>query len=133
MEGLTRSFNFSAARRIDYTVNLRCGIRREQMERMVNIAEACLYFEELMREVTERHETIIVEQDGQPRIVVLSVEDYRRLKAAQLRSPWEETLKEVQEMRARIQARRRGEPVPLPEDIIREMREERNAELTGLP
>jgi prevent-host-death family protein len=133
MEGLTRSFNFSAAQRIDYTVNLRCEIRREQMERMVNIAEACLYFEELMREVTERHETIIVEQDGQPRIVVLSVEDYRRLKAAQLRSPWEETLKEVQEMRARIQARRRGEPVPLPEDIIREMREERDAELTGLP
>jgi prevent-host-death family protein len=103
------------------------------MERMVSMAEACIRFEELMREVAERHETIIVEQDGQPRIVVLSVEDYRRLKAAQLRPPWEETLKEVQEMRARIQARRRGEPVPLPEDIIREMREERDAELTGLP
>jgi len=103
------------------------------MERMVNIAEACIYFEELMREVVERHETIIVEQDGQPRIVVLSVEDYRRLKAAQLRSPWEETLKEVQEMRARIQARQRGEPLPPPEEIIWEMRKEQDAELTGLP
>jgi len=96
------------------------------MERMVNIAEACIYFEELMREVVEKHETIIVEQDGQPRIVVLSVEDYRRLKAAQLRSPWEETRRE-------IHARRRGEPVLPPEEIIWEMRKEQDAELTGLP
>jgi len=29
------------------------------MERVVNIAEACLCFEELMREAAERHETII--------------------------------------------------------------------------
>jgi prevent-host-death family protein len=128
MGGLTRSFNLSAVWWTDYTTNPRRGIWREQMERMVSMAEACIRFEELMREVAERHETIIVEQDGQPRIVVLSVEDYRRLKAAQLRPPWEETRREIQEIRARIHARRRGEPVPLPEDIIRELREERGAD-----
>ena len=74
-----------------------------------------------------------MEQDGQPRVVVLSVEDYRRLKAAQLRSPWEETRRESREIRACIHARRREEPVPPPEDIIRELREERDADLTGLP
>jgi len=133
MEGLTRSFSLSAVRWIDCTMNARCGIRRGQMECMVSMAEACIRFEELMREVEERHETIIVEQDGQPRVVVLSVEDYRRLKAAQLRSPWEETRRESREIRACIHARRREEPVPPPEDIIRELREERDADLTGLP
>ncbi len=102
------------------------------MERVVSMAEACIRFEELMREGAERHETITVEQYGQPRIVVLPVEDYRRFKAAQL-PPWEETRKEIQEIRARIHARRRGEPVPPPEDILRELQEERDADLTGSP
>ena len=54
MEGLTRSFSLSAVRWIDCTMNARCGIRRGQMECMVSMAEACIRFEELMREVEER-------------------------------------------------------------------------------
>ena len=103
------------------------------MERVVSATEARIRFGELMRQAVEGKEPIIVERGGRPYVVVLSVEEYNRLQAAQAKETWRETLKEVLQLGARIRARRGGQPLtPPPEEIIRELREERNAQLTGL-
>lgn len=57
---------------------------------------------------------------------------YRRLQRVQAHTAWRDVLGWVREFRARLRARRGGRPLPLPEEVIREMREERDAELTGL-
>lgn len=44
------------------------------------------------------------------------------------RQPWQETLNQIRE----FQTRRVGERLPLPEEVIREEREERDARLTDL-
>ena len=103
------------------------------MERVVSATEARIRFGELMRRAVEDRETIIVERGGKPYVVVLSVEDYNRLKEAQSRPAWQDVLNEIRETRARIHARLGREPLPPPEEVIREMREERGAQLTGLP
>lgn len=103
------------------------------MERVVSATEARIRFGELMRRVVESKEPIIVERGGKPYVVVLSIEEYNRLQAAQSREAWRETLEEVLQLGARIKARRGGHPlIPPPEEVIRELREERNAHLTGL-
>ncbi len=103
------------------------------MTRVVSATQARIRFGELMRQVAETNEPITVERDGRPCVVVLSVEAYRRLKDAQARPPWQDVLSQVRDFRAHLQVRRGGKPLPPPEEIIREIREERNAELTGLP
>lgn len=103
------------------------------MERVVSATEARIRFGELMRRVVENRETAIVEHGGRPYVVVLSVEEYNRLREGQAKATWEETLEQIRQVRARLHARRGGEPLPPPEEVIREMREERDAQLTGLP
>lgn len=102
------------------------------MTRVVSATQARIRFGELMRWVTETQQPVTVERDGQPSVVVLSVEAYRRLQEAQARPAWQDVLNQVREFRAQLRARRGGRPLPPPEEVIREMREERDAELTGL-
>lgn len=103
------------------------------MPRVVSATQARIRFGELMRWAAETHEPITVERDGRPYVVILSVEAYRRLKDAQTRSTWQDVLSRVREFRARLQARRGGKPLTPPEEVIRELREERDARLTDLP
>lgn len=103
------------------------------MDHVVSATQARIHFGELMRRATETDEPITVERDGQPRVVILSVEAYRRLQEAQARPAWQDVLSQIRDFRARLQARRGGQPLPPPEEVIREVREERDARLTGLP
>jgi prevent-host-death family protein len=50
------------------------------MERVIGAAEARVHFGELMRQVTEKEQTVVVERDGTPQVVVLSVAAYERLR-----------------------------------------------------
>lgn len=103
-----------------------------EMTRVVSATQARIRFGELIRQALETNEPITVERNGQPCVVVLSVEAYHRLKEKQARPDWQKVLLQIQDFRAQIQARRGGQPLPPPEEIIREMREERNAQLTSL-
>ena len=58
----------------------------------------------------------------------VSVEEYNRLKRGQAASGWEELLEEIRRVRAPLV----GRPLPPPEEVIRELREERGERLTGL-
>jgi len=103
------------------------------MKRVVSATEARIRFGELMRRVVENQEPVIVERGGKPYVVVISVEEYNKLRAAQSKKAWRETLEEVLHLGAEIKARRKGQSLtPPPEEVIRELREERDAQLTGL-
>ena len=96
------------------------------MESVVSATEARIHFGELMRRVVEGQEAIIVERGGKPQVVVLSVAEYERLGDGQQRQPdWRTLLREAQEQ---IQAELAGRELrPSTEEVIRQMREERDA------
>ncbi len=100
------------------------------MERMVSATEARARFGELMQQVAESEETVIVERGGKPYVVMLSIIEYERLLAAQQeRENWKEL---VQQAREQIRAELGERELPPSEEIIRQMREERDAQLLGL-
>jgi len=102
------------------------------MPRVVSVTEARVRFSELMRWAVGSGEPIIIERKGKPYVVILSVEAYGHLQATQGPGEEEDVLARIRKVRAQIHARRGGEPVPPPEEIIREMREGRSAGLAGL-
>jgi hypothetical protein len=59
------------------------------------------------------------------------VETYRRLKESQARlACWQDVLNKIREIRARLVAQRGGQPLPPPEEVIREMREDRDVQIS---
>ena len=100
------------------------------MERVVSATEARIHFGELMRQVMENREAVIVERGGRPYVVVLSIAEYERLLAAQReRENWKEL---VHEAREQIRAELGERELTPPEEVIRQMREERDAQLLDL-
>ncbi|MGC9332647.1 MAG: type II toxin-antitoxin system Phd/YefM family antitoxin [Anaerolineae bacterium] len=53
------------------------------MQYTMSATEARIHFGELMRRVVKQQESVIVEHSGKPHVVVLSVDKYRQLLAAQ--------------------------------------------------
>jgi prevent-host-death family protein len=82
------------------------------MERVVSATEARTRFGELMRRAVEGHETIVVERRGKRQVVILSMEDYQRLRKRQQRGEWKEL---VDGARAHIEADLGGRTLPPPE------------------
>ena len=99
------------------------------METVIGATEARIHFGELMRQVTEKEQAVVVERDGRPQVVVLSVAAYERLCAAAGRASWEDALERAAEVSARITARRGGRPLPPADEILREAREVRHDQL----
>jgi prevent-host-death family protein len=100
------------------------------MGRVITATEARVHFGELMREVVENQQPVIVERGGKPQVVVLSINEYENLLAGQAqREDWRTLLAQAHE---RIRADLGDRKLPPPEDIIREMREERDAQLMDL-
>lgn len=98
------------------------------MTRVVSATQARIRFGELIRWVAETHQPVTVERDGEPCVVVLSVEAYRRLQEGQARPAWQETLSRIRSFRTR----RAGGLSPSPEEVIREEREKQDARLADL-
>jgi prevent-host-death family protein len=99
------------------------------MERVVSATQARIHFGEVMRRVVEDGTPVVVERGGKPQVVLLSVEEYERLRAGQAeRSDWREL---VRRSREQIREALAGRPLPPPEDVIREGREERDEQLLG--
>jgi prevent-host-death family protein len=97
--------------------------------RVVSATEARIHFGELMRQAVENHETIIVERGGKSHVVIMSVEEYERLLSGQRQSDWKEL---VRGARAQIQADLGGRRLPPPEEILEQVREERDEQLPAL-
>lgn len=99
------------------------------MERVVSATEARIHLGELMRHVVEGGGPIIVERGGRPYVVLLSVEEYEQLvKGQQPGNWWERVAQAREQIRADLGDR---ELVP-PEEVLRQIREERDAQLLDL-
>ena len=102
------------------------------MSKTMSATEARIHFGELMRHVTEQGEPVVVERAGKPQVVVISVTEYESLKAQSSQSNWRETFYKITELSQKIKERRKGEPLPPPEEIIRQMREDRSEHIQSL-
>ena len=97
------------------------------MRRTVTATEARVHFGELLRRVVEERTPVVVERGGKPLVVVLSVDEYERLRAGQPESEdWWELARRSREA---IHRRRGGRPLPSIDDVFDEMRDERDAQL----
>ena len=100
------------------------------MKRTVSATQARIHFGELMRQVVESQEPIIVERGGKPHVVVLSVDQYEDLLAGQQhQEDWREL---VQQAREQIRAELGERQLTPPEEMLRQMREERDAQLLAV-
>jgi len=100
------------------------------MQRTVSATEARVHFGALMRHVVEQQEPVVVEHGGKPHVVVISVEKYERLLAAQKEgADWRELVRQAREQ---IQADLGERDLTPPEEVLREMREERDARLAAM-
>ena len=97
------------------------------MTRTISATEARVHFGDVLRSVTERGETIVVERSGKPLAVVLSFDTYARLRnnGKQKEDWW--TLAE--RARERIARELNGRPLPDIVQLINDSREERDAEI----
>jgi prevent-host-death family protein len=89
-------------------------------------------FGEIIRRVAEQEERIVVERAGRPRVVILSVATYEKMKLAEQREDWREALARAIKIGKKIKARRGGRPLTPPEEVIHQMRKEHDAQLDSL-
>ena len=99
------------------------------MRRVVSATEARIRFGELMRQVVENQEPVIVERGGKSHVVVISIAEYERLLRGQQAEDWKAL---VAQARAQIQAELGERKLPPPEEILRQIREERDAQLLAV-
>lgn len=99
------------------------------MTRTISQTEARIHFDELLQRVIEEQTPVVVERDGEPQVVVLPVAEYERLRDGQEQEDWEDL---VDQARALVRADLGRQRLPPAEEIIRAMREERDAQLLDL-
>lgn len=101
------------------------------MERVVSATQARINLGKIIRQVLAG-EVVIIEHLGKPAVVVLSVEEYRRLTAPRQQG-WRETLAKILRLNSQMQAQPGGQVWSTPPaEIIQESREERDAQLDSL-
>lgn len=101
------------------------------MERVISATEARVHFGEVMRRVVETGQPVIVEKAGEPQVVLLSMELYEHYKVQQHKQEpeWKRMMREAHEA---LEQELGNKILPPAEEIIRQMREERNAYLNDL-
>ena len=94
-------------------------------ETIITATEARIHFGELLRRIQEE-ETIIVERSGRPAAVLMSIQAFEELRR-RTSSVRADSMHRAMALARRVRERRQGEPLSAPEDILRELREERHA------
>jgi prevent-host-death family protein len=100
------------------------------MEKTISATEARIKFGQLMRRVVESDEAVIVERDGKPQVVILSIDHYEHLKGGN--GPWELWEAKLSNFHERLRADLGGRQPSSSVDVVRQMREERDERLAGL-
>jgi prevent-host-death family protein len=103
----------------------------------VNVAEARKNFSELVARVAFGGVRVVVERRGKPMAALISMRDLQRLEelegqSGSVRERGLAAIARARALREAILADRNGELLPDSADLIREMREERTDDLTGL-
>jgi len=97
----------------------------------VTAAEARKRLDELIQDVRDGHETVMIEKDGELQAVVISLDEYTRLRA-RTQSPGDQDWKQrVDQVRERVAQELKGRVLPPAEEVIRRMREERDEQILG--
>ena len=97
------------------------------MPRTLTATSARVRFGELLHCVADQGETIFVERNGKPQAVVMPLAKYRRLQELEDRSEsWEVLLDETI---AEIDHHLAGRTLPPADEMIRRMRDDRDADL----
>ncbi len=100
------------------------------MPRTMTATEARVHFGEVIRRVTEDGEQIIVERGGTPVVVVISVQDYHRYRATCPEDEgWRDLMKRTHEQ---ILAELGDRELTPADEVLRQVREERDAQLSHL-
>jgi len=99
------------------------------MQKVVSATEARIHFGRLMHDVVETNQPVIVQRAGQPQVVVLPVGEFERLQKLKAQPQDEEALQFLESMAAIIEKRRQNISIPEPEELIRQMRKNRDEEL----
>lgn len=102
------------------------------MEQNISATEARVHFGHWLRRVKDQDVTLIVEKAGRPEAVLLSVEAYGKLQEAGRTGAGTDVLSRAQALREAIRARRKGVPLTPPEDVLSELRQERDDELAAV-
>lgn len=96
------------------------------METTVTATEARTHFGEMMRRAVDHEETIIIERGGKPEVVLLSLARYQQWQQTQQSTHrWEK----LDQLWSQIATETKDTSLTPPEDLIRQMREERDARL----
>lgn len=97
------------------------------MSKTISAAEAQSHFDDLVRDLATGGETVFVEQSGKKQVVVLSVDEFERMGGeTNALGDW---LQLVDRTRENIARERNGRPMPDVSEVVREMREERDAQI----
>ena len=99
------------------------------MNRTVSATDARIRLGELMRWVVESQQPVVVERGGAPYVVLLSVDEYERLRAGQQEQQDWRSL--VRQSRRQIEAERGGRELTSAEEVLRQVRQERDERLLG--
>ena len=100
------------------------------MDRVISTTQARIHFGELIQKVANEQSPIIVERGGKAQVVIISIDQYEQLKRLQEQQPdWREIVKQA---RAQIAAELGDRKLIPVEEVIRDMREERDAQLLDL-
>jgi len=104
------------------------------MAQVMRATEVRVHFGEVMRRVTKEGAPIIVERAGQPQVAIISMADYRRLEQLQAGHHAQAALERARAARQRVRTERVGheQPLPDPVEVLRQVREERGEQLSGL-
>jgi prevent-host-death family protein len=102
-----------------------------EMETDIAATQARIRFGEVMRRAAEKHERFLVQKDGVPQVVILSVDDYQSMKEA-ARGRAARAMEHARMVREKIRGRLGDRLMPVPEEVLKETREERDDTLPGL-
>ena len=97
----------------------------------VTEAEARERLGELIRNVTEGQETVLIEKDGESQAVVISMDEYTRLRAKTRETENQDWQRRVDRLQERVSQDLGGGSLPPAEEVIRRMREERDEQILG--
>jgi len=97
----------------------------------ITAAEAKERFGELIRDVSEGQEAVLIEKDGEPQAVVISLHEYTRLRDKTPESGEQDWRARIDRLQKRVAEDLGGSPLPPAEEVVRRMREERDEQTRG--